>query len=170
MNPTQPSQAANYKRDFEQYVAKAMTLIHAKETRDSVVSMLEGDNPVQRVANATVMIMQRLDAAARDAGVEVQDSIKVFGANEIISMVAEVAEASGKAKLDERLLELALSVAVQDYVKAEIAAKRINAQQLKVAIEADLRKLPPKQRKEIQQSQIRIQQTARQYNEGKGRV
>jgi hypothetical protein len=161
-----PSQ--NFKGDYDKYVAKATMLIHSQETTEAVLNMLSGQDPVQRVANATVMIMQRLDMASRQAGVEVQDTVKMFGAHEIVKMISELGEAANKLKLDDRHQELALSVAVQDYVKGEIAAHRIDPKRLQVQMEADMRKLPPKARQEIQQSQLRIQQTARQYNSGKG--
>ena len=159
---------ADVKADFDRYVARATTLIHAPETTGAVQNMLAGPDPVSKIAAATVMIMQRLDAAARAQKIEVQDTIKTFAAVEIIGMIEELGVASGKfAKLSKELHELAVSVAVQDYVKGEVKAGRIDAKRLQVQMDADMRKLPAKQRKEIQDSQIRIQMTARKYNGGK---
>jgi hypothetical protein len=81
-------------------------------------------------------------------------------------MVVELGEAAGIFKLNKDLQERALSVTAQDYVKGEVAAGRINQQQLKVSLAADLRKMPPKLRKEIQQTQQRVVQTARKYKGG----
>lgn len=169
----QPSQGikpstADFKADYDKYVAKATILIHTQETSDAILQTLTGADPVQRVADASVMVMQRLDGAARTAGIEVQDTVKIFGAKAVVDLVIELGQAAGKFKMDESLAELALSVATQDYIKAEIAAGRINAQKLKVAMEADMRKMPPKMRKDIQGSQQRIQATARKYNHGRG--
>lgn len=164
----QPSQA-NVKHDFDAYVSRAMMLIHSPQTTKAVQDMLGGPDPVSRVAAATVMVMQRLDAASRASNIEVQDTVKVFGAVEIVNMVAELGEAAKKfRKLDQHLHELALAVAVQDYVKGEVKAGRINPQALQAKMQADLAQIPEKERKEIQDSQIRIQQTARKYNGGKG--
>lgn len=163
----QPSKA-DIKQDLEKYVNKAMILIHAPETRDAVLKSLGGEDPVQRLASTAVMIMQKIDSAGRDAGIEVQDSVKVIGAHQIVDMINEVATAAGLFNLNQDLSHLALSVTVQDYVKAEVAAKRIDSQKLKVAMERDLRTLPPKIRKEAQQSPARLQQIARKYNHGKG--
>jgi hypothetical protein len=163
----QPSQA-NVKHDFDNYVAKATTLIHSPETTGAIQNMLTGADPVSKVAAATVMIMQRLDAAARAAGVEVQDTVKVYGAADIVNQVAELGEAAGKfGRLPPKLIELALSVAVQDYVKGEIAAGRIDGQKLQAQMQQDMAKIPQKERQEIQAAQVRILQTARQYNGGK---
>ena len=156
------------KGDYERYTNRAITLIHSPETSDAVLQTLQGPDPVQKVADGVVMVMQRIDAAARDKGVEVQDSVKIFGAHEIVNLVVELGEAAGVLKLEDDLRELALSVAVQDYVKGEVAARRIDPKKLQVAVDADIRKMPPKDRKEIQASQLRIQQTARKYNGGQG--
>ena len=159
---------ADVREDFDRYVARATALIHSPETTGAVQNMLGGPDPVSKIAAATVMVMQRLDSAARASNIEVQDTIKTFGAVEIVNMVIELGEAAGKfGKLDKDLSELALSVAVQDYVKGEIRAGRIDPKRLQVQMDADMRKLPPKQRKEIQASQVRLQQTARKYNGGK---
>ena len=162
-----PSQD-DFKNEYTQYVTKATVLIHAPETRDSILNMIGGADPVQSIANASVMVMQRLDLAARNAGIELQDTVRIFGANQVVHMIAEVGDAAGKFKLPERLLELALSVATQDYVKGEIAAHRIDPKKLGIALQNDMRQLPPNQRKQIQLSQIRIKETAMKYNHGKG--
>lgn len=153
--------------DHDRYVTKAIKLIHSPETRESVLKMLKGPNPVQRTADVVVGVMQRIDAAARKEGIEIHDSVKVMGANEILNLVIELGEAAKLIDLSKDLKELALSTAVQDYVKAEISAKRINQKALLVAIQRDIRSMPPKERKEIQKAQLRIQQTARKYNGGK---
>jgi len=163
----QPS-SAGVKQDYDKYVSRATILIHSPQTTGAIQNLLAGPDPVQQVANATVMVMQRIDSAARDAGVEVQDAVKIFGANAIVRLIIELGEAAHKFKIkfDEPLTELALSVAVQDYVKGEITAHRIDPQRLNVALQADMRTMPPKMRKEMQQTQLRIQQTARKYNGG----
>jgi len=164
----QPSQAA-VKEDFDKYVARATTLIHSPETTGAVQRMLAGGkDPVSKVAAATVMIMQRLDAAARTSKIEVQDTVKVFGAAEIVNLVSELGEATGVfKKLGTELHELALSVAVQDYVKGEVKAGRIDPKKLQMQMNTDMQKAPPELRKEIEDAQIRIQQTAKKYNGGR---
>ena len=166
--PTVQPSTANVKHDFDTYVSKATVLIHSPETTGAIQNMLTGRDPVSKVAAATVMIMQRLDSAARAAQVEVQDTVKVFGAVDIVNMVAELGEAAGKfPKFPQKLIELALSVSVQDYVKAEISAGRINGQKLQAQMQADMAKVPAKERQEIQAAQVRILQTAKQYNGGR---
>jgi hypothetical protein len=159
---------ADFMHDYNQYVDKATILIHAPETRDSVIAMLDGPDPVQQVANATLLVTQRLDMAARQSGIEVEDGVKMYGANQIVRLICEVAAAAGKFNLPEPLIKLAFTVACQDYINGEIAAGRINRQQLRVQVLADIRQMPPKLRKQVQQAPAEIQQTARLYNHGKG--
>lgn len=159
---------ADVREDYKKYVAKGMTLMYSPQTRESILNLLKGDDPVQRVADAVVMIMQRIDTATRKANIEVKDSIKVLAAHEFVNQVVEYGNTAGIFKLNKELAELALSVTVQDYVKSETQAGRINPKNLQVAIQADMRKMPPKERKEALASSSRIQQTARKYNHGKG--
>lgn len=158
----------DFKTDYAQYVAKAIKLIHSPDTREAVLSLLNNNDPVSKVAKAAVVVMQKLDAASRASGMEIGDSVKVLGAAEIVKLIVEFGNAARKFQLDEELVDLALSVAVQDYVKQEMAAGRLDGKKLKVAMEADIRKLPPAKRKEVQQAQYRIAQIARKYNGGRG--
>lgn len=160
--------SAEGKADLERYINRAITLIHSPETRGAILNMLTNNDPVQRVADATVMVMQRIDAASRGAGIEVQDTIKMYGANEIVNLVVEFGNAAKKFNITPDLAELALSVAVQDYIKSEVQAGRINAQRLKAKMDIDIRNMPPKMQKEVKDSQMRVQQTARKYANGKG--
>ena len=164
----QPSNAT-IQHDFDQYVNRATILIHSPQSRKQVLAMLlAGSDPVQRVSDATVMIMHRLDSTARDAGIEVQDAVKVMGAHAIVGLIVEFGNAAKIFNLNDDLSELSLSVAVQDYVRSEVKAGRVDPQKLKVAFDADLRSMPPKFRKEAQLAQQRIPMIARQYNHGKG--
>jgi len=163
-----PTIQADVNKDLAQYVAKATTLLHAPETRDAVISMLDNNDQVQKIANVTVFVMQKVDAAARTKGLEIQDSVRVFAAGDIVTQIAEIGNAAKKFSIDKDLVQLALSVAVQDYVNAEVKAGRIDRKKLQVAIEADLRKMPPQKRKEIQQQIQQTQEIARRYNQGKG--
>ena len=162
-----PSQA-DFKKDLEQYVSKATILVHSPETTASVQQILTNDDPVQRVSDASVMVMQAIDSSSRKAGIEIQDSVKVVGCKEIVELVIELGEAASKFKLTPELHELALSVTVQDYVKSEMDAGRIHGQKLKVALDAEIRQMPPKYRKEAQQSMQRIPMIARKYAHGRG--
>lgn len=162
--------SADIKSDYEKYVNRATMLIHSPETTSSVQKMLTGDDPVQRIAKVTVMIMQRIDAASRTAKQEVHDTIKVLAAVEVVNIIVELGQAAKLFKVGKKLTELAVSVAVQDYIKSEAAERRIMPQKLKAQMDVEIRKMPPKEQQDIRKSMQRVQQTAREYNHGKGTV
>lgn len=159
---------SNFKDEFAQYVARATALIHSEQGREAYINVLRGTDPVQKVANVTILVMQRVDSVARSKNIEIQDSVRVLAAKAIVDMVIELGEAAKCfPPMDDDMKEFALSVAVQDYVNAEIKAGRMHRQKVAIAIQKDIRQLPPKIRKEMQQSMARIQTTARKYNSQK---
>lgn len=159
------------KRDFTQYVAKATKVIFSPQTREAIMTTLKGPgDPVQKTADITVMVMQRVDTMVREAGLEMQDSIRIFAGHEIVKSVAEFAEAAAAFKLNDDLVLLATSLAAQDYIKAETKAGRINAKTLEVQMQADLRKMPEKNRREIMEGAKKVQGIARKYNGGNGSI
>lgn len=155
-----PSLNSNLKIDYTQYLAKGMKILHSRETRDAIMPLLVGDNPVQLVANATIVILQKIDNAARAEGIEVQDTVKLLAAGEFVSQLCEIAEAAKLFALDKDHQQLALAVAVQDYVRAEISAGRIDPVRLMAQVEQGTRKLTPQQKNEMTQSINKLQQTA----------
>jgi len=163
----QPSKE-DLKADGEKYVAKALILLHSPETRDGVVKMLTGPDPVQRVSNVLVMVMQRVDSEARKSNLEVQDVVKAAAARAIVPEIVEIGEAAKLFNLNPDLELLAFSVSLQDYLKAEIKAGRVDSKKLAVTMQADVRSMPPKMRKEVIAAQPRIQQIARKYAHGAG--
>lgn len=138
-------------------------MLHSPQTRDAVLSVLKGKNPVQLVANAVVVVLQKIDNASRKAGIETQDMIKLLAAHEFVSQICEIAEAAKLFALSKDQQELALSVAVQDYVRNEISAGRIDPVRLMAQVEKGMRKLPQKQKAEVFQSINKIKQTASNY-------
>lgn len=159
-----PSPTDNAKNDYAQYLSKGMEILHSRETRGAIISLLSGNKtPVQRVANAAVVVLQKVDGAARSKGLEIQDATKLFAAYEIVKQICEIADAARLFTLDDQHQNLALSVAVQDYVRAEIAAGRIDPARLNAQITQGMRKLTPEQRSEVDSSIKTIQQTGAKY-------
>ena len=151
-------------KDYQMFVAKGLDLISSPQTRDSIVTMLKAGDPVTALANALVVILQKLDIAARAKGLEVADIVKLYGSHELISELSNVGKAAGIFNLDSNHIELAFSVAVQNYIKGEIAAGRIDPQKLQAQSQASAKKLDPKQRASMQEAVQRIQATAKSYS------
>jgi hypothetical protein len=164
-----PSQA-KYKDDYDTYVDKATILIHSPQTRELFLKSLGiTKDPVQTVADLTVQIMRRVDSAAREHGIEVQDGVKAVAAHTIVDLVCELADAARLFTLKPILLKLTLSVVVQQYMQQEIKAGRIkNPKMLLAAMYNDMRNLDPKQRKAAQVMLKELPTVAKKYNHGKG--
>jgi len=168
-----PSQAS-LKDDYEQWIVTAMEMVHGQETRDQFMTLLKtpsagqmnGKGQVESLAGAVVLVIQKIDNASRGQQVEVEDSIKVLGASEISKQIYEVGEAAGLLNLDEDHQELALSFAVQNYVRGEVEAKRIDPAKLKAHFDKGLRALPPEEKEKAAASMARVSATGRKYSGG----
>ena len=154
--------------DYALFVSRGLEMISAEQTKDGILTMLRAKDPVQSLADTLIVIIHKLDDAARQKGVEVQDSIKILGAHELINELAKVAKAANIFDLDKDHIELAFSVAVQDYVREEVQAGRINPGKLQAQMQSGVNKMGTKEREEMQAAQERIQKTARGYNGGQG--
>lgn len=159
----QPS-TNNPEDDLKVYMAKGLELISSPETRDGIIKMLGSSDPVQSLANTLVMVMQRLDTASRAQGLEVDDAIKVIGANQICQELGNIAAAAKIFTLDADHIELAFSVAIQEYVKNEAKIGRINPEKLRAQIMSGANKLPPEEQAEMQKAMQRIQATGQKYS------
>lgn len=166
----QPS-TGGLKEDMQQWMAKAMQIVHSKDTRGKIMMMLQSSakDPVQAVANVTTSVMQQVDMITRRAGIEVDDGVKFAGAHELIGQVEEIARMGRLFSLDQRHQELALSVAVQDYVKGEIAAKRIDPYKLQAKIKAGVQAMSPKDKIVMEQSVKRLADTSKSYIQQRGK-
>ena len=93
--------------------------------------------------------------------------MKISGAHELINRLNHIMTAAKIASLDKNHIELAFSLAVQDYMRGEIKAGRINPAKLQQQQQMAMQEMKPKQRQEIQESLTRIQATAKAYHGGK---
>ena len=151
--------------DINQFISKGMKLLHSEQTRDGVLKVLQSQpNKLQAVSDAIVPIVQKIDSSARTAGGEIHDMIKLQGTAELAQQVIEIGEASGAVdKFTPEETQTALAITVQDYLKGEISAGRIDPNILQQEMNKGLGQLPPKDQEQINQSMQTIDQTAESY-------
>lgn len=159
---------ADIKEDLSKYIDMAMQIIHSKATTANIQKQLTAGNHVEQVAKMAVMIMQRIDTATRDSGVETQDAVKVVAAQAIVGLLCELAEAAKLFDLSDDHKLLALSAAIQDYFKAEIAAKRIDPEKLKAGIGQNLMQKDPASMNGSRQATERLAKIAQEYGRSNG--
>lgn len=127
--PAQPaangSVSEKDKADFQQFIAQGMKVLHAPETRDTMLKRLTQGNPIQAIAEVTLTIVQKLEGAA-----QVSDIVKLDGANVIMREVAELAEAAGVKPLSDEEKSTAFSLALEMYVMQGVKSGKMNPEEL----------------------------------------
>lgn len=158
-----PEQEQKLQEDLQKFINKGTILVHSEQSRDKIIKMLTTGNPLEAVANTTVMVMQRLDKAARDAGQEVHDYVKLQAAVDLTGQVAEVGAASGTIpQLSEEELQTSLSVGIEKFLKGEIEAGRVDPEGLKAELGRGISQMPPEQQMGLDKQLRTINQTAMQ--------
>jgi hypothetical protein len=146
--------------DTHRIVTRGLELIHVPQTRDQVINALKtSPNPVQGVADQTVALIQRIDSLSRQEGKEINMEAKLFGGKELVDEIAELSEAAGAGALDDDDKDLATTVAVQDYLKGEIKAGRVDPEELKAVMTEQMGSLDKEQLEAANQQMIKIDAT-----------
>lgn len=127
---------------YEQFVANGLKLIFNEQTAPKLIASLQAEgNPVHALANATVMIVQRLEQSAAKAGQTISPDILMHGGAEIMSNIAELAKAAKIHEFSEEELESASYVAMDLYgdqaMKQGTLDKNAIAQDVQTIVQAD---------------------------------
>lgn len=143
-------------------VAKAKIILHQQGTFDQVIKLLElkGSRPEQLVAHVCVMLIQLLDATARKEKVEIDDRAHVYGAYGLCAEIGDLAKEQHIFTLSGLQLGLAIGLTIQDYLKGEIAAGRIDKDALAADFYKAIRMMPHKEQMSIHQQMLQINKTA----------
>ena len=114
-------------------LAKAVQIMYDPVAYREVVKMLsvKGKRPEELVATVSVNLMQRVDASSREAGEEIDDRARIMASVRLPEEVAELAKTKGLFTLSSAQVQLAGSLGTEMYLKAEIAAGRIDGEKLK---------------------------------------
>lgn len=152
--------------DVEKFVNKATILIHSPETTAKFQKSLSVGDPVKQIALLTVTIIQRIDEASRQQGIETSDAVKVIAAYKIVELLCELGEAAGKFKLSQDFQTLALYAAIQDYFKGEIAAGRIDPVKFRQSAAQGIKSLPPDTLNATKEMINRMPGIVKQYHQG----
>ena len=101
---------------YDKYVQNGMQLMYSEKTMPQLVKTIGGDgNPVEGLANAALTVVTQLDQSAKQKGVEISPDVKYHGAEELLSQMAELAEAAGVHEFSDEELEQAFFLALDMY-------------------------------------------------------
>ncbi len=144
--------------DGERFTAKGMKLIHSPQSRSAVVNVLNKNNPIESVADATVQVISRLDQVSDG---RVNDMVKIKSGLDLMMQIIEVGEASGKLQpMSDEEKQAAYAVSIEKYLKGEIAAGRINKEALTADMEQGIAKMSGEERMGLGEQLQTINRTA----------
>lgn len=118
---------------FEMYLGNGMQLIHGRETRDWVLKRINPEDPERSLADAVSLVMDRLDASAKESRQGVPDMVRSLAGITLLGQLAEVAEAAGVAKFDDDARILALSNLLASQISKGLRSGKYNPNELKQA-------------------------------------
>jgi hypothetical protein len=143
--PGQPQVARQPERDYDanplgeqdmeqlnQFTIMATKLIHNPQTRDKILGRIKGvEHPYDEIADASLIVMNRLEQEAQKTGQPWDKAIKLMGGMEVVGQVIEVATAAGKIPEDvpEEDKRIILGQAVQKYYQQKLATGEITKEE-----------------------------------------
>lgn len=142
---------------LEKFVVKGTRLLHDPKTRPQILQMLQSKEPIEATADATIMIVQRLDNMSRKAGIEIEDTVRALGGSALLDQVVEIGETAGIFKMTPEQKQLALSYGVQQYMNGEIQAGRVDPQKLAGDLTQAVKQMPPEM---VQQMDAQLNKAA----------
>lgn len=117
---------------YDNFVGHAAKLIYDPKSRDAVLQRLKATGDfMDDLANTAVMVVQRVEAAAEQAGEQIPDEIVFAGGKEILEELADYAGEMGIHDYDEKELEGAWYRALDLYRAMGEQTGRIDPTQLK---------------------------------------
>lgn len=167
--PEQGETPEKFKAQAHQLVTRGIELLHAPQTRDDIVAALKNSpNPVEGIANQAKAIIQKVDSISRKEGIELDLQAEMFGGKDLVAEIAEIAEAATGIVIDEDDRQLAFSVSVQNYLKEEIAAGRVDPEELKAGAQQALSQMPKEGQEAANNEMLKIDATAERLKSGQG--
>lgn len=162
----QEAEPGKVQADAHRIVTRGMEILHSPQTKDAILqSMRVSNDPVQAMADKGKEIMQRVDTAARQEGTEINVMAKINGGRELVNEIADLAESAGAPPVSEEDRELAWSVSMQDYMKDEIAAGRLDPKEVEQGVMESMKSLDKEQLEAANQEMIRLDTTAQKRKE-----
>jgi hypothetical protein len=111
--------------------ANGLRMIHSKTVTDNLVKSIDNaDDPVDAIANFTVMIIDRIESSAKQNNMTPDFGVLAQSANVLMGEIIQIAELSGIAKLSDEDKYRAYSLAVSKYIDDAVNTGKISKEQL----------------------------------------
>jgi hypothetical protein len=116
---------------FDAFMSNGINIIHNEKVSDGMIqNILNADDPVKEIANATLNVVNRLEQSGSENGMNFGPEILSNGANILMGEIIQVAEISGLKPLTEEEKYMAYSLTVSRYIDEAIKSGKITPEQL----------------------------------------
>jgi len=113
------------------FVANGVQIIHQPNVSDNLIKQIQSSkDPIEGIANATLSIVERLEESSGQNGVQISDTAKIHGANQLMGEIIQIAEIAGVPKLNDDQKYQAFSMAVSRYLDKSVKSGKMSKEQL----------------------------------------
>lgn len=115
----------------DMFIANGINIIHDPETTNAILQQVQSNpDPIDAIARVTLDIVVRLEESAAANGIELEDSTKIAGANQLMGEIINLVEVSGVKKLEDEQKYQAFSLAVSMYLDGAVKSGKMTKEQL----------------------------------------
>ena len=119
------------RQQFDLFVSNALNVIHDPQVSQRIIQKLRSaSDPVETVAVTVVDIVRRLEAGARNHGVNLNLAVVAQGGNIILNEIVTLEKAAGIPPLSDEQKYQAYSLAVALYINKAVKDGEITPQEL----------------------------------------
>jgi len=113
-----PNVSKEEQAQYDEFVTNAMSMMNSEKGSKALLKSIEGENPVEGLANAVASIVMRLEDSAEKAGAKISGDVMMAGGAEILEQAADLSEQAGGHAFTEEELEQAVYMAMDLYREA----------------------------------------------------
>ena len=113
------------------FVTNGVQIIHQPNVSDNLIKQIQSSkDPIEGIANATLSIVERLEESSAQNGVQISDTAKIHGSNQLLGEIIKIAELAGVPKLNDDQKYQAFSLAVSRYIDKSVKSGKMPKEQL----------------------------------------
>jgi len=90
------------------YVARAIIVIHSRETRTVLLEGLAEGDPLESVVSASLAVIGTVGSLARAEGLRIPPAVRDSTVPDVVRLLVEMGTAGGKLDLDEESISAAI--------------------------------------------------------------
>lgn len=128
---TQQEVSPEIQEQLDIFISNGMSIIHNPQVSDGILSkILKSKNKIEAIAEAIVLIINRLFDSASQNNQTLANETLIFGSNFLLGELITLAETAGMQKLTDEQKTEALQRGVGMFIDDAVKNKRISKDQL----------------------------------------